>query len=249
MGAIQSEVSDGVAVLQIANPAKLNAWDRGMQADLARLIREHDAASGVEAIVITGGDERAFCAGQDLTETVAFARADIGPWLEGLMDLYRAPLAARKPVVAAIRGVAVGSGYQFTLMCDSRVSHATARIGQPEVRNGIPSITGHYLTDRALGHTRSADLMLSGRLISGEEAHRIGLVQHLVEPDQVLETAAALAADLSTRPALAFSKTKRNIYDSLWPGLEAAFARARVVDEEVWSGSEPTATVERFLAG
>lgn len=249
MGSIQRHDRGRVAVLEIHNPAKLNAWDRAMQRDLAAGIRECDAADDVDAIVIAGAGSAAFCAGQDLAESKTFSASDVGPWLDGLMDLYAAPLRARKPVVAAVRGVAAGSGYQFTLMCDLRVTHETARIGQPEVKNGIPSITGHFLTERALGHTRAADLMLTGRLLDGEEAFRIGIAQLLVEEERVLDEAVALAAELATRPALAFQLTKRNIHDSLWPGLERAFAIARSADEEAWGDGEPAAAAERFLRG
>ncbi len=249
MGTIHASVRDRIAVLAIDNPAKLNAWDRRMQAELARQIRRCDGSADVDAIVITGSGDRAFCAGQDLKETLDFTPEDIGPWLEGLMDLYEAPLGARKPVVAAIRGIAVGSGYQFTLMCDLRVTHDDARIGQPEVKNGIPSVTGYFLTERALGYTRAVDLMLTGRLLSGEESHRIGLVQELVDADQVLDRAVALAAELAAMPRSAFQKTKKNIKDSIWPGLEDAFARARAIDEAAWQDEEPTQSVERFFAG
>lgn len=241
-------IRERVAVIEIDNPKKLNAWDMQMQAELTELIRSNDASADVDAMVVTGAGTASFCAGQDLEEIVDFKPADIRPWLAGLKELYRAPLSARKPVVAALRGVAVGSGYQFTLMCDARVSHASALIGQPEVKNGIPSITGYYLTERALGYTRAADLMLTGRLMDGAEAHGLGLVQRLVNDDDVLDTAVSMASDLAAQPKIAFLKTKQNILNDLWPGLEQAFEVARAVDEDAWGDGETADVVERFLA-
>lgn len=248
MGSINVSIRERVAVIEIDNPKKLNAWDMQMQAELTELIRSNDASADVDAMVVTGAGTASFCAGQDLEEIVDFKPADIRPWLAGLKELYRAPLSARKPVVAALRGVAVGSGYQFTLMCDARVSHASALIGQPEVKNGIPSITGYYLTERALGYTRAADLMLTGRLMDGAEAHGLGLVQRLVNDDDVLDTAVSMASDLAAQPKIAFLKTKQNILNDLWPGLEQAFEVARAVDEDAWGDGETADVVERFLA-
>src|SRR5690606_13575213 len=100
-------------------------------------------------IVFTGAGDRAFCAGQDLAETAEFDPDGVEAWLANFRAMYEAVLHVDKPVVAAVNGVAAGSGYQFTLLCDVRVAHPGVRMGQPEVKSGIPSITGMYLTERA----------------------------------------------------------------------------------------------------
>lgn len=241
------ELTRRVAVLTLNRPKALNAWDTSMQQEVRTQIAALTEDSDVDAIVLTGAGD-AFCAGQDLQETANFTTDQVDSWLDGFVELYDAVLSSPKPVVAALNGVAAGSGYQVALICDVRVAHPGVRIGQPEVSSGIPSITGLYLTWQSLGHSRTTELMLSGRLMDAAEAERLGLVHHVVPADDVLSKAIEVAEQLAAQPAMALQLTKQRIRDVLWPGLADGFATAREVDRLAWGSGEPQATAREFFA-
>lgn len=218
-----------------------------MQAEVAKAVTAAAEDTSVTAIVVTGAGDRAFCAGQDLEETEHFDASDVDAWLDSFVHVYDAILSCPKPVVAALNGVAAGSGYQLAIVCDYRVAHEGVRLGQPEVTSGIPSVTGHYLTVQCVGHSRTVEMMLGGRLLTASEAFNYGLINAIVAQDKVLETAIETAHRLGSQPAMAFALTKRRIRDYMWPGLMEAFEAARVVDEQAWGSGEPQAVARRFF--
>jgi enoyl-CoA hydratase/carnithine racemase len=247
MATVRTENRDGVLLVTLDNPAALNAWTMAMQRQVAAILHEAATDSAVGAVVLTGAGDRAFCAGQHLAETTRMTGADVDDWLDGLRTAYAAVLGCDKPTVAAINGVAAGSGYQLALLCDLRVTHAGARIGQPEVNSGIPSITGSYLTRQIAGHGLTTDMMLTGRLLSGVEAAAGGLVHQLVEPSYVVPTAVERAAELAAKPSIAFTLTKRSLRAALEPGLWEAFDAAARLDREAWDSGQPQAVMNEFL--
>ncbi|MFC7405772.1 enoyl-CoA hydratase/isomerase family protein [Georgenia alba] len=239
---------NGCGVVTLDNPDALNAWTQAMQRTVAQTVRDLDANPDVRSIVITGAGDRAFCSGQDLNELTEFTSENVEDWLDGFAQVYDAVLGASTPVVAALNGVAAGSGYQLALVCDLRVAHDGVRIGQPEVKSGIPSITGMYLTWQSLGHAKTAELMLTGRLMDAAEAHRLGLIAEICAPERVLERAIERAGELASQPAHAFTMTKRYLHSMLRPGLQDAFAAALDIDKAAYSAGEPQDTAGRFLS-
>lgn len=238
---------DGVGVLTLNRPDSLNAWTMAMQAELAEHVRKLDADPDTRAIVLTGSGERAFCAGQDLAETASFTPEATEAWLENFRALYETVLGTNKPVVAALNGVAAGSGYQVALLCDVRVAHPGVRMGQPEVTSGIPSITGMYLSERALGSSRMLDLMLSGRLMGIDELTATGLVAHVVAEDELLDKACGVAAKLASQPSVAVALTKERYRDLILPGLREAFAAAVEIDKRAWGSGQPQQVMRQFF--
>lgn len=238
----------GVAVLTLNRPASLNAWDMAMQDTVRRRFLEFAEDDRTKAVVITGAGDRAFCAGQDLAETQRFGPEHVDAWLDNFRSLYRAVLEIDKPVVAAINGVAAGSGYQLTLLCDVRVAHPGVRMGQTEVTSGIPSITGMYLTMGALGRSRTLELMMSGRLMEADELKEIGLVHHLVPQGDVLDTAVKVAGQLAEQPSVAIALTKQRYRDLITPGLWEAFEAARSIDRKAWASGQPQQVMRDFFA-
>ena len=248
MSDVLIEIADRIGCITLNRPSSLNAWTTQMQRTVADTVHGFAADPAVEGIVLTGAGDRAFCAGQDLHETAQFEADQVSGWLENFKSVYDAILSAPKPVVAALNGVAAGSGYQLALVCDLRVGHPGVRIGQPEVKSGIPSITGHFLTQYSLGHSRTADMMLSGRLLEADEAHRVGLIHDVVPADDVRSTAFAHARELASRPKLAFRLTKQRMRDLLWPGLLEAFEAGLEIDRQAWASGEPQQTAREFFA-
>ncbi|MCG5213634.1 enoyl-CoA hydratase/isomerase family protein [Streptosporangium sp. KLBMP 9127] len=238
---------DGVAVLTLNRPESLNAWDMAMQDKVRRRFAEFGADERTRAVVITGAGDRAFCAGQDLAETAEFGPENVDTWLDNFRSLYRAILEIDKPVVAALNGVAAGSGYQLSMLCDVRVAHPGVRMGQTEVSSGIPSVTGMYLTMRALGTSRTLELMLSGRLMDIDELRQVGLVHHVVAEGDVLDTAVKVGAQLGEQPSVAVALTKQRYRDLITPGLWEAFEAARAIDQKAWASGQPQQVMREFF--
>jgi len=239
---------DQCAIVTLDNPQSLNAWNGRMQLAVADAVRAFDQDPDISAIVITGQGDRAFCSGQDLNELAGFAAGEVEAWLDRFRDVYDSILAASKPVVAALNGVAAGSGYQLALVCDLRVAHPGVRLGQPEVKSGIPSVTGMYLTWQSLGYSKTAELMLTGRLMAAEEAQHLGLLAEVCPQEQVLERSVELAKELAAQPRHAFQLTKARLRAMLKPGLDEAFEAALTIDTEAYEAGEPQATANQFLS-
>ncbi|MGO1974003.1 MAG: enoyl-CoA hydratase/isomerase family protein [Propionibacteriaceae bacterium] len=244
---VHVEVADGRGLITLDRPEALNAWDTNMQRAVMEAVRDFSEDPGVKFIIVTGAGDQAFCAGQHLAETAEFGSDDVADWLQQFSDLYNTFLSSPKPIIAAINGVAAGSGYQLTLICDIRIGHSGVRIGQPEVKSGIPSVTGQYLTALSLGHSRTTELMLSGRLMDAEEAIAVGLIHRVVEADEVMDTAVAVGRELAAQPPNSFRMTKKRIRDRIWPGLEESFQAAQKVDEEAWASGEPQRVAAEFF--
>jgi len=185
---------DGVGVVTLNRPEKLNAWNTPMRESLAASLRELNADADVGAIVVTGAGERAFSAGQDLGETMQFSSGEDGHrWFMSWRGFYDAMRGLDKGCVAALNGVAAGSAFQFAMLTDVRVGHPGTRMGQPEINSGIPSVLGPMLMLSRLGLSRTVELTLSGRMMDGDECHHIGLIHHLVAPSEVMSRSREVA--------------------------------------------------------
>lgn len=240
--------NSGIAILKLNNPAAMNAWTQAMQRDMIVKMNELDADPEVDAIVLTGEGDRAFCAGQDLKEVASFTEDHVEDWLDTFYRIYDAVLSNSKPVIAALNGVTAGSGYQLALLCDVRVAHEGVRIGQPEVKSGIPSITGMYLTWQSVGWSKTAQMMLTGELLTARQAADLGMIAEIVPQDEVLSRSIELARTLAALPKQAFSHTKQRIRATLMPGLEEAFAAALDADKQAYGDGEPQRTADDFVS-
>lgn len=248
MAQLDVNISDGIGILTLNNPEALNAWTQEMQRDVAKSLNLLDTDPEVRGIVITGEGDRAFCAGQDLNEVAEFSEDSVEEWLNTFYEVYDAVLSNSKPVIAALNGVTAGSGYQLSLLCDLRIAHSNVRIGQPEVKSGIPSVTGMYLTWQSLGHSKTAEMMLTGRLLNAKEAHQAGLIAELVGNDEVVPRSIELAKELAELPTQAFAQTKQRIRATLMPGLREAFDAALEIDKQAYGDGEPQRTATDFIA-
>src|ERR1700750_2495225 len=157
------------------------------------------------------GEETAYAAGADIKERAAKSYMDafMGDFAAGWDPLAR----ARKPVVAAVAGFALGGGCELAMMCDIVIAADNAKFGQPEIKLGvIPGIGGTQRLTRAIGKAKAMDLCLTGRMMDAAEAERSGLVARVVPADKVMEDALAAAEKIATmsRPAAAMAKEAIN---------------------------------------
>ena len=185
-----------VLVLTLHRPERLNAWTNELEDEYFDLLEAADADPEVRAIVVTGAG-RGFCAGADLKALSGVPDAD-----DAEMDRLRPrhlPLAVRKPLVAAVNGPAVGLGFVEALYCDVRFASPEAVFATTFSRLGLIAEYGvSWLLPRIVGRSRALDLLMSARRVGGEEAHRIGLVDHLVPADELVDAAVAYATGLAT---------------------------------------------------
>lgn len=211
-----------VGVLTLNRPEKRNALDLTMRAAIANAMRELEADAEVRAIVITGG-ESVFAAGADLNLLVDKGAQDVAD-----IDLgqYWAPLAnARKPVIAAVNGFALGAGCELALMCDFIVADAGARLGQPELAIGImPGAGGTQRLVRSVGKQVASLMLMTAEPLTGERAFQLGLVAELAPQGQALARAMELARKAARMPPKAIDATKRVLRQGADLPLEAGLS-------------------------
>jgi enoyl-CoA hydratase len=245
---VEVERAGDIAILRFNRPDNLNALSLALARGIAATLIELDDDDTVRGIVLTGAGERAFCAGVDLHEARGMQVADIETWFGTACNVYRQVLLTNKPVIAAINGIAAGGGFQIALVSDLRVSHPGARMGQPEINAAIPSIMGSYWMSLHLGWSKNQELSMTGRLMEGGEAHGLGLINYMVEPDQVVAKACEVAETLAAKPAVAWARTKARFREIALAGFDEAFRAGVLGQQEAYATGEAQAVIEAFLA-
>lgn len=237
-----------VGIVVLNRPESLNAWHEAMRNELANTLRSFDENGEVRAIILTGAGERAFSAGQDLNEAKAFDESRAGDWIEEWRSLYGIIRNFSKPLIAALNGVAAGSAFQVALLCDIRVGHVGSRMGQPEINSGITSTLGPWIMNELLGMSRTIELTLTGRLMDGTEAHKIGLIHYLVDKDRVMAKAREVAEQLSAKPPVALKLNKRRFAEMTEGAFEDALRAGVKAQRESYGSGEPQRYMEAFFA-
>jgi enoyl-CoA hydratase len=208
------EVKDGVATLTLNRPTKLNAVTDAMREALAERVAEINRDPGVRVVVVRGAGSRAFSAGSDIYETTGRTPVEKRDTVE--MEAPHLLRRCLKPVVAMIRGYALGGGLELALACDLRIASENAQFGLPEVTLGwIPGAGGTQYLPRLVGRGMAAYLLYTGERIDATQAKAAGLVDVLV-PDDALETETARVAGLIARnrlEALVFLKSALRMAD------------------------------------
>ena len=240
-------VDDGVALVTLNRPARMNAVDAALRRELTDAMGRVARDDAVRAVVLAGAGGRAFCAGQDLDETARIEWRQIAPWLAAQHAMYQSVRDLDKPCVAAFNGVAAGAGFQIGLCADWRVIAPTTRVGQPEVKAGLASIVGSYLMTHFTSLTHNIGLSLTGELVTGQRAYEMGLVSELADPDDVLPAALRRARAMAQLPATAMRVSKRRFRALTQPGFDAALEAAVRAQLECFASGEAHETMRRFL--
>jgi enoyl-CoA hydratase len=246
--AILVRSTDGVGIITLNRPEVLNAWDKPMRDQLVGALDAMEADSEIRAVILTGAGDRAFGAGQDFNEGKTFDSDRAEDWVKEWERLYDRMRSLSKPIVAALNGLAAGSAFQVTLLCDLRVGHPGIRMGQPEINTGIASTTGPWMMRELIGLARTIDLTLTGRMMDAEECHRIGLINRLVPQDQVMAEALQLAQHLASKPPLAMRLNRQRFREMTEPGFRDCLAAGVRIQRESYGSGEPTRMMEVFLA-
>ncbi len=215
------ETRDGLAFITINRPNVLNALNRKTMEELNDAAGEAIADSEVRVVILTGAGEKAFVAGADineLAEQTPVTGRDYGLFGQSVLNkIENAP----KPFIAAINGFAFGGGCELAMACHIRIASEKAKLGQPEVKLGlIPGYGGTQRLARLVGEGRAMQLNLTGEPISAEEAYRIGLVNEVVPPGDLMQEAEALANKIKANAPLAVRFAMEAIHHGLQGTLD-----------------------------
>lgn len=236
-----------VAVITLRRPEALNALSAEMRSNLAAALRRCGDGGSVRGIVLTGTG-RAFSAGEDLKEASRQPEGGLIAAIELFHDITRAVLQTRVPVVAALNGIAVGGACEITLCCDARIGAPAAECYFPENTLGLPiSNASSYLLPRLVGRRQATRLILESARISADEALSIGLLDEIVEPGVLLETAIALVHRWN--PPGSATPVHLGLLRPPLSEVEQAFAAETEAARQVDQSGMARAGVGRFLAG
>lgn len=184
-----------VLVLTLNRPERLNAWNQDLEERYFDLLEEADGDPDVRAIVVTGAG-RGFCAGADMEDLQGIPGGDPSRLQQPRPRSF--PLTVRKPLIAALNGAAAGLGLVQALYCDLRFAIADAKLTTAFARRGLVAEYGlSWMLPRLVGTSGALDLLLSARVVLGEEALRIGLVDRIVEPERLVDETVAYARELA----------------------------------------------------
>ncbi len=223
---IIAEQHGRVGVIKFNRPDRLNALHQTMGAEARQQIEDWNTDDSVGAIVLTG-EGRAFCAGADMggwQRQIERREGDGAgeqprrerPPREERQDSWTEMWQRSKPSVCAINGPAIGAGLTITLGCDVRIASPQARLSMRFIRVGVmPELASTYILPHIVGVSQAMELILSGRIISGEEAGRIGLVNRVVPAEKLLDDAIATAAELAFNPTESVMAAKRQVWKNL----------------------------------
>ncbi len=235
----------GVALVTIDRPGALNALSFGLLAELVEALERLDAARTCRVIVLTGAGSRAFAAGADIKELLGQTPASLAgggafrPW-----DRLR---AIGLPIIAAVRGYALGGGCELALACDLIVAGEDAQFGQPEILIGVmPGAGGTQRLTRAIGKARAMDLILTGRSLPAREAEAAGLVSLVVPAEETLDRALELAGRIATMPPLAVRAAKAMVNRAFETSLTEGLADERQAFFELFATEDQTEGMTAF---
>lgn len=237
-----------VATVRFARPEKLNALTLAMYDDLGRAFAEIGSDDRIHAVVLAGAGDRAFCVGADLTESIpalASGRFDISAWDPAHLKTG----AFYKPIVAAVRGLCLGGGFEIMLATDLRIAAEDAVFQLPEVGHGFVPAGGTMVRlSRQIAYAHAMELMLTGRRFTAAELLSRGVLNQVVASDRVESTAAALAAEIADRSPLAVQTIKEAALTLHDLPVDEAFAREAALGQRTFTSDDAKRALARFAS-
>ena len=202
------EKRDGIAFITVNRPKVLNALNRKTVEELQDALLDASDDAAVRVLILTGAGEKSFVAGADIGELAQRTPVDGKDFSLFGQAVFHLLETMSKPSICAINGFALGGGCEIALSCTIRIASKTAKLGQPEVKLGIiPGYGGTQRMSRLCGKGVAHELCLTGEMISAEEAQRVGLVNHIYEPAELLPAAEALAKKIIANAPIAVKYT------------------------------------------
>ena len=220
-----TELQDGILTITINRADKMNALNAGVIGDLSDALDEALSTDEIKAIMLTGAGEKAFVAGADISEFDGLdATAGSALAQRGADGVFNKIEQSTKPVVAAVNGFSLGGGCELAMACHFRTASETARFGQPEVNLGlIPGYGGTQRLTRLVGRGRATEMLLTGDMVKADEALRIGLVNKVFAPVELLEETRKILAKIISKAPLAVAGVLECVQEAA-AGGDAGFA-------------------------
>lgn len=250
------EVSDGLATITLNRPEAMNALNIATKAALRDAVRDAAADDAVRAVLLTAAGDRAFCVGQDLKEHIGLLTADreggSGQTMSTVREHYnpivRALAGARKPVVAAVNGVAAGAGLGFALAADYRIVADTAAFTTSFAGVALTADSGvSWTLPRVVGPSRAMDLLLFPRTVSAQEAHELGIANRVVAAAELRAEAEKVARALAEGPTLAYAALKESVAHGLTHSLEETLQKEDELQTRAGQSEDHAIAVQAFV--
>lgn len=240
------DIEDEVATVTLNRPQAMNALSKALRSQLYQIMKQVDGDDSVRAVILTGAGERAFTAGLDLKELGSEEGALGAANAEGADENpVKAIELCRKPVIGAINGAAITGGFEVAIACDVLIASTNARFADTHARVGI--VPGWGLSQklsRMIGISRAKELSFTGNFLDAQTAKVWGLVNHVVEPVELLPLARKLANDMASIDPAFLAKYKKLIDD----GYARSFSDGMALEAELSSAANSTVTPEEVEA-
>ena len=246
---ILSKIENNIAYITLNRPEVFNSFNREMALNLQQVLDNCEKNFEVRAIVLTGSG-KAFCAGQDLKEVTS---PELNPGFKKILDEHYNPIISRirnikKPIVAAVNGVAAGAGANIALACDMVVAHEKVTFIQAFSLIGlIPDSAGTFFLPRLIGFQKASALAMLGDKVSAEEAERLGMIYKVIPLEKFEHEVNQLALKLSQMPTLALGKIKEALNQSLTNNLEQQLALESKLQIEAAQTNDYAEGVSAFI--
>jgi enoyl-CoA hydratase len=245
---IQVSHEGAVAIVRFARPEKLNALTLAMYDDLGRAFAEIGRDDRINAIMLAGSGDRAFCVGADLGESIpalASGQFDISAWDPAHLKVE----GFHKPIVSAVRGLCMGGGFEIMLATDLRIAAEDAVFQFPEVNHGFVPAGGTLVRlVRQIAYAHAMELLLSGRPFSAAELLTRGILNQVVPADQVEPVALALATAIADKSPVAVRTIKEAVQTLYDLPVDEAFAREAILGQRTFTSDRARETLARFAS-
>ncbi|SFE57866.1 enoyl-CoA hydratase/isomerase family protein [Alteribacillus iranensis] len=240
------EVKEQVGIITIDRADKRNSMDVDSWVELEKAIQDMNNNDDVRAIIITGAGDKSFAAGADIRWIRDRVPLDI--YGSAVQDVLLAVYRSYKPVVAAVNGFALGGGCELMTACDIRIASEEAKVGQPEINLGIlPAGGGTQQLTKLVGLAKAKELILTGKVITAQEALNIGLLNEVVPKEDVLEKAMETAVLLASKPPVAVKLAKIALNESATADLNSGMALEKALQAVLFGTKDKKEGVDAFL--
>ena len=243
---LKVEHIDGITVMKISAPKSLNALNSTILKEMGDFIGSLDAKTRV--LIITGDGEKSFVAGADISE-MAHLNEPQGQEFGRLgAQVFRAIETLPIPVIAAVNGFALGGGCEIAMACDIRIASSKAKFGQPEVGLGIiPGFSGTYRLPKLVGQGYAKEMIYTGKVIRADEALRIGLVNAVYEPEELMDKAMEMAAMMLKNAPIAIGLAKQSINEGYDLDADDAIALENKLFGQCFATKDQKEGMDAFL--
>lgn len=241
-----TETQDGVGVITVNRPDVRNAMNRRVMQDLRAALEEMREDNGVGVVVFTGAGEKAFVAGADIGELRD--RTMLDGLAARMQVIYDEIEDLEKPTIAAVNGYALGGGCELAMACDIRLASENARFGLPETALSIiPGAGGTQRLARLVGKGRAVEMILTGRMISADEAHSIGLVTQVVPQPDLMDAARETARTILSKGPLAARLAKLAVHSGFETDQRTGQILERLAQAVLYTSEDKQEGTEAFL--